>query len=98
MIQVIGEVNMPTIKQCRARPTMKGCGWKTTKKDFEGWLNRRISQGMKIDGLHATYYLTHVNLRGSIRNKIGSLLRKHNPEIFGKLHKKLDNRAMADLR
>ena len=34
-----------------------------------------------------TYWLTKVNLRGDIRGKFGTLLRRHNPTEFNKRYK-----------
>lgn len=66
-------------------------------KDFEKWLNNQLSGGMKINGLHPTYYIK-ADVRGNIHNKMGTLIRRHNPTMFNKLYKKLGKTALHQMR
>lgn len=65
-----------------------------TKKTFETVLNKELVHGKKIDSFHPTYFFTHVNIRTyNIDNKLGTMIRRHNPKKFDELYRKFKKKC-----
>jgi len=63
---------------------------KLTKKKFEEHLNKKSKTMKGREFIHArnlTYPLTGANIRSNIRGNFGTLLRRHNPDVFNKRYR-----------
>ena len=63
---------------------------KLTKKKFEEHLNKKsktMKGGEIIHARNLTYPLTGANIRSNIRGNFGTLLRRHNPDVFNKRYR-----------